>query len=94
MIRNSALKKGDRFFAADILPWQERGPGNVSGRAQNVVVDVADTSGNTWFAATIGGGVWKTSDAGATWEHKTPELTVYATQSIAQSHILRSPKTA
>ncbi len=75
----------NRAASAALLPWKERGPGNVSGRAQSVVVDKSDASGNTWFVATIGGGVWKTIDAGATWSHKTPELTVYSTGAIAQS---------
>ena len=79
------LGKGLRKESADILPWMERGPGNVSGRVQGLVIDNSDPSGDTWFAATIGGGVWKTSNAGLTWEHKTPELTIYSTSSIAQS---------
>ena len=40
-----------RFSANDPIAWRERGPGNVSGRVQGVAVDVADPSGNTWFAA-------------------------------------------
>ena len=78
------LGKSLRKSSAD-LPWMERGPGNVSGRVQGLVIDRSDPLGNTWFAATIGGGVWKTSNAGLTWEHKTPELTIYSTSSIAQS---------
>ena len=70
---------------ADVLPWVERGPGNVSGRVRAVIVDKADASGNTWFAATIGGGVWKTTDAGVTWENKTPDLPTLTTATIAQS---------
>ncbi|HMB91640.1 MAG TPA: hypothetical protein VKP65_12380, partial [Rhodothermales bacterium] len=67
------------------LPWVRRGPGNISGRARAVIVDVADPSGNTWFAATIGGGVWKTTDAGMTWENKTPDLTTLTTTTIVQA---------
>jgi len=54
------------------LPWISRGPGNVSGRGRSMAVDPSDPSGNTWFVATVGGGVWKTTDAGNTWEFKTP----------------------
>jgi len=67
----------------ETLPWIERGPGNVSGRTQQVLVDPADASGNTWFAATVGGGIWKTSDAGSTWENKTPALSTLSTTCIA-----------
>ncbi len=76
---------GDVTFATTALPWQERGPGNVSGRSRAIIVDYADASGNTWFIVTTGGGVWKTVDAGATWQHKSPELTVFSTGAIAQS---------
>ena len=85
--RDATLYKtsGSRSSSMEVLPWQERGPGNVSGRVRGIVIDAADASGNSWFIATIGGGVWKTSDAGATWQHKTPELTIYSTSAIAQS---------
>jgi hypothetical protein len=79
------LNRGRLSKIAAVLPWQERGPGNVSGRVQGLVVDISDPSGNTWFAASIGGGVWKTSNAGASWQHKTPQLTVYSTGAVAQS---------
>ena len=65
--------------AAEELPWVERGPGNVSGRTRAVIVDQSDPAGNTWWAASIGGGVWKTTDAGATWTDKTPVLTTLTT---------------
>lgn len=69
----------------DELPWTERGPGNVSGRARAVIADVSDETGATWFAATIGGGIWKTTDKGATWENKSPEMNTLTTTSIVQS---------
>ena len=70
---------------ADDLPWVERGPGNVSGRARAVIVDASDAANNTWWAASIGGGVWKTMDAGATWTDKTPELTTLTTTTLVQA---------
>ena len=85
--RRTAVRKagGDALFATTPLPWQERGPGNVSGRSRAAIVDFADPTGNTWFIVTTGGGVWKTNDAGATWQLKSPELTVLSTSAIAQS---------
>ena len=65
--------------------WVERGPGNVSGRARAIVVDPSDPAGNTWFVATVGGGVWLTNDAGASWTPITPQLTTLSTTSIAIS---------
>ncbi len=65
------------------LNWKVIGPGNVSGRTRAVVVDPADPSGNSWFAATIGGGVWKTTDSGQTWENKTPDILTLTTTTLA-----------
>src|SRR5690349_20397631 len=41
------------------------GNANASGRATSIAVD--PTNGNTAYAATAGGGVWKTTDGGVTW---------------------------
>jgi photosystem II stability/assembly factor-like uncharacterized protein len=65
------------------LPWVERGPGNVSGRARAIVVDPNDPTHNTWFVATVGGGIWKTTDGGANWIDKTPQLTTLSTTCLA-----------
>ncbi len=88
--KNKALAKaGERRSLSKTnstpLPWVERGPGNVSGRTRQVLVDPDDASGNTWFAATVGGGIWKTTDGGQTWENKTPELTTLSTTCIVMA---------
>lgn len=67
------------------LPWIERGPGNVSGRARSLVVDPADPTFNTWFVGSVGGGIWKTSDAGKNWQDLTKDLTNLATSTLAQA---------
>ena len=66
-----------------ILPWLERGPGNCSGRIQAAVFDPSDSSGNTWFAASVGGGIWKTTDAGFSWVNKTSDLLTLSTMCLA-----------
>ena len=51
--------------------WQAVGPssvataayGNVSGRVTALAIDPADTTGNTVYAGTTGGGVWKSVNA-------------------------------
>jgi len=56
------------------IEWVERGPANVGGRTRGIYVDPDDPSQNTWFVASVGGGVWKTTDAGSSWEIKTPDI--------------------
>ncbi|TDI78033.1 MAG: hypothetical protein E2O84_00035, partial [Bacteroidetes bacterium] len=56
------------------IPWQEHGPSNVGGRTRAIVVDSDDPSGETWIAASVSGGIWRTTDAGSSWIHVTPEL--------------------
>lgn len=69
----------------DPLPWIERGPGNVSGRTRGIVVDPDDTSLNTWFAGSVSGGVWKTTNAGHSWTHITEGFPNLATSTIAMA---------
>ena len=52
-------------------PWQPIGPnqvasiayGNVTGRITAIAIDPADTTGNTVYLGTTGGGVWKSTNA-------------------------------
>jgi hypothetical protein len=57
------------------LPWIERGPGNVAGRTRSILVDPADPTFSTWILGSVGGGIWKTTDAGRTWQELTKDLT-------------------
>ena len=71
--------------------FTERGPGNVSGRTRGLIVDAADASGKTFYAASPGGGIWKGihSGAGATekvsWTNLTSGLPNINFNSLAQS---------
>lgn len=56
--------KAAKGAAGTPLPWISRGPGNVAGRARAIVVDPDDATNNTWYFGSVGGGVWKTTDAG------------------------------
>ncbi|MCX6169618.1 MAG: T9SS type A sorting domain-containing protein [Ignavibacteriales bacterium] len=67
------------------LNWVERGPGNVSGRTRGIIVDPTDTTNKTWFAGSVSGGIWKTTNAGESWESKTQALPNLATTVLAQS---------
>ncbi len=78
--KSSSLNK-----TASILPWVERGPGNVAGRTRSLVADPANPEA-TWFAGSVGGGIWKTTDAGVTWINKTSDLPNLAISTMAMSN--------
>ena len=52
------------------LTWQERGPNNIGGRTRAILIDKRDPTGNTVFAASVSGGIFKTTtflSAAPTW---------------------------
>ncbi len=73
-------KQGAHFYAGT-----DRGPGNISGRAQNLIVDAADPTQNTWLVAAHGGGLWRTRNAGLHWENLTENLGILVVTCVAQS---------
>lgn len=55
--------------------WSHMGPTNIGGRVVEVVVDPTRSNpgaGNTAYAASASGGVWRSQDAGATWQKAWP----------------------
>lgn len=44
------------------LTWQERGPNNIGGRTRAIMIDKRDATGNTVFAASVSGGIFKTTN--------------------------------
>ncbi|HMT06872.1 MAG TPA: PKD domain-containing protein [Pyrinomonadaceae bacterium] len=45
--------------------WKEQGPNNVGGRTRAIMVDPNDGTGNTVWAGSVGGGLWKTTNINA-----------------------------
>ncbi len=82
VMTTQALGKSSR---GQKLDWIARGPGNVSGRTRGLIVDPTDPSYQTWFAGAIGGGVWKTTDAGKNWQELTTGLTNLAVNCLAMA---------
>ena len=61
----SVMEK-DRDSPADpLIAWSELGPGNVGGRTRALIINPANAS--IMYSAGVAGGVWKTTDGGATW---------------------------
>lgn len=54
-----------RVAQLDAIPgveWKERGPNNLGGRTRTIMVDPNDVTNKTVWAASISGGLWKTTD--------------------------------
>ncbi|MBV5350217.1 hypothetical protein JZU71_03465, partial [bacterium] len=45
--------------------WTALGPGNIGGRIRAILIDRTDT--NRIWLGSVSGGIWKSSDAGASW---------------------------
>lgn len=80
----SFMKRGNN------LNWIERGPGNVGGRTRGIVVDADDVTKNTWYVGSVGGGIWKTTNAGTTWRDLTAQLPNLSTTTLAQAQSNRN----
>lgn len=76
---------GNNASRTNAISWVERGPGNVPGRTRGLLVLDGDVNKNTWFAGSASGGIWKTTDAGASWVIKTPDIPNLSTTVLAKS---------
>jgi PKD domain len=68
------------------VSWDEQGPNNQGGRTRALMVDPNDVSGNTVFAGSVSGGLWKTTNINAaspTWTPVNDLLSNLAVISIA-----------
>ncbi len=69
------------------IVWEERGPDNIGGRTRALLFDANDSSGETVWAGSVGGGIWKTtniSDAAPTWTQVDDFFENIAVTTIAQ----------
>jgi photosystem II stability/assembly factor-like uncharacterized protein len=82
-----AQRNRQKFAAArrQQLEFVERGPGNLPGRTRALIVLPDDPTGNTWIAGAVGGGLWRTDNAGASWINLTPDLPSLAVSTITMS---------
>jgi len=61
-------------------PWTERGPGNIAGVSRIMMVDANDPSGQTILAGFQHSGLWRSTNAGLSWEqtsaNELPNLSI------------------
>ncbi len=61
--------------------WTERGPNNIGGRTRSLVINPANTA--EMWAGAVGGGVWRSTNAGTTWSPINDQLGTLAVCSLA-----------
>jgi photosystem II stability/assembly factor-like uncharacterized protein len=80
-IKNNRNRKSSK----STFVWEQRGPGNVGGRTREVILDPDDATNQTWYAAAVSGGIWKTTNGGQTWQNLTEDLPNLATNTIVMA---------
>ncbi len=81
----SKIQNSISFRDSKKLDWIERGPSNVGGRTRGLIVDPDDSTHHTWYAGSVGGGIWKTENAGEEWINLTPDFPNLSTSTLAMS---------
>lgn len=76
---SSALSKG---VSVQKLEWTERGPYNVGGRTRTFAADIEHPG--VLIAGGVDGGIWKSTDDGASWKPKLKPQQTHSTSCIAQ----------
>ncbi len=82
---DEARRNAAAYRTKSTATFAERGPSNIPGRTRSIVIDATDPSENTWYAGAVGGGIWKTNNAGDSWTELTSSLPNLAISSMAQS---------
>jgi photosystem II stability/assembly factor-like uncharacterized protein len=66
--------------------WQAQGPGNIGGRSRALLIH--RTQNNLMWTAGVAGGIWKSTDGGASWVPKGDLLVNIAVNSIIEDPAL------
>src|SRR5438309_7680686 len=61
-----------------------QGPNNYGGRTRAIAFDVGDLSGKTIIAGSVSGGVYKTTNGGASWTRVSPNNQRFTITAVAQ----------
>jgi photosystem II stability/assembly factor-like uncharacterized protein len=64
--RGARLTGGDYSIQAELSEWVQLGPGNIGGRTRCLLIN--PRTPEVMYAAGVAGGVWKTTNAGDSWQ--------------------------
>ncbi|SMO91138.1 T9SS type A sorting domain-containing protein [Fodinibius sediminis] len=80
-VRRKRKAKNPSFQAVD-YSWSHAGPFDLGGRTRALAVDRRDPS--IVLAGGVSGGMWRSTDGGASWQLRTPDLSNLSVTSVAQ----------
>lgn len=80
----SQLRKSNAFAKIPQTTYAKRGPNNLGGRTRTLVVDISDNSGDTMLAGGVSGGVFRTTDGGASWTKVSANDEIHSVTAIVQ----------
>ena len=80
------LYKDNQGNETQALTWTARGPNNVGGRTRALGIDIRTTSPPTVtiIAGGVSGGLWRSTDDGATWSLRTTTAQLHNVTCLAQ----------
>lgn len=77
---NQMIKSTRSLNKTSAATWTALGPGNIGGRVRSIVIH--PTNSNMMLIGGVSGGVWKSTDGGATWKPKGDSLDFMAISSM------------
>ncbi len=83
-IEATVLYKGNSVKNAQALTWAERGPNNIGGRTRAIGIDVRTQNNITIIAGGASGGIWRSTDDGASWTEVSTPTQIPAVTCIVQ----------
>lgn len=78
------LEASQKNSRANSATFASRGPSNLGGRTRSLVIDRTDATSNTIIAGGVSGGVFRTTDGGASWKKVSSNGEIHNVTTIAQ----------
>jgi hypothetical protein len=82
IVRKGLSRAGASTAGLDEISWRQRGPYNIGGRTRALAIDAANP--NVLLAGGVSGGMWKSTDRGASWLKTTTPEQLHSVTCIAQ----------
>lgn len=73
-----------RYQSKNTTNFISRGPSNLGGRTRAFAQDLSDASGNTLLAGGVSGGMFRSTNGGASWTKVSPNDEIHNVTAIAQ----------